>query len=101
MFYDAVHCADWCSYIFFKFIRFQRLAEAERHVLENVRKGLVALNVAGCAPLFRTSTRSSRLSRGDTFKFVVLLVSDYGYGEGTDMSVRSRKTTRLLFLELS
>ena len=37
----------------------------------------------------------------DTFKFVVLLVSDYGYGEGTDTSLRSRKTTRLLFLELS
>ena len=42
MFCNAVHYADCCSYIFFKLVRFQRLAEAERYVLENVRKGLVA-----------------------------------------------------------
>ncbi len=42
VFCSAMHYANWCSYIFFKFVRFQRLAEAEGYVLKNVRRGLVA-----------------------------------------------------------
>ena len=101
LFYSAVHYSDWCSYIFLKFVRLQRLTETESlfwKMSEEVwwLERCWASNAIPCPHAFFATFLWE-----DTFKLVILLVPDYGYGEGTDTSVRSRKTTRLLFLELS